>query len=333
MKILSVLLFNIGSSVCAERKLEIAVLEPEPPLVRPDLPAFPEPSGYRYASPYDSEYRPRIPDTTAVEDLPGHGTVAIYDNFNWTVTPGVSPKDLELKETWNETSWNILDLLLIMDCTGSMSAWIKHSKTTLNSVIDTIARNDSLKVRVAFVGFRDFVDDDIFAIQDFTFDIDTVKSFISKQEARGGGDLPEDVVGALYQSLQLSWHPKSIKLASVVADAPTHGDQYDGQKGEQRLIQEVKPSPSGLVLEEVVQQLKKEEIDLTLYKLNDSTEKMYESILRTNGEDWVGFVDIREDIQEAQSLGYEAISEHVASSYAEKTGDVLSHRYALKKAG
>ena len=56
-----------------------------------------------------------------------------------------------------------------MDCTGSMAPWIENSKETLTNVIDqTIDGNSNATVRVAFVGYRDFVDgDNIFSIQEW----------------------------------------------------------------------------------------------------------------------------------------------------------------------
>lgn len=148
--------------------------------------------GYRSYVPHGSyvpyDYRKNIQE----EELPGTGTLDIYKNFNWTEVTPTSDQDLELIRNWNSSDRRVLDLVLIMDCTASMSAWIEHSKTTLKSVIDDIVKeNQNLKVRVAFVGFRDFGDgNDIFSIQDFSFDIPTVKSFISQQRASGEMTFP-----------------------------------------------------------------------------------------------------------------------------------------------
>jgi len=52
-----------------------------------------------------------------------------------------------------------LDLCLILDCTGSMGSWITRSKDTLVQIIDTVkSENVGLKVRVAFVAYRDISD-------------------------------------------------------------------------------------------------------------------------------------------------------------------------------
>jgi hypothetical protein len=91
-----------------------------------------------------------------------------------------------------------LDLCLLMDCTSSMQEWIERSKETLHEIINNIkAQSKDLKVRVAFVGYRDIRDTERFCVAPFTSDLDKVKSFISKQVADGGRDWPEDVQGGL----------------------------------------------------------------------------------------------------------------------------------------
>ncbi len=94
------------------------------------------------------------------------------------------------------SSDKVLDLCLILDCTSSMGSWIQRSKETLIEIIDNVKnQNQGLKVRVCFVGYRDFCSpaNERFEIQDFTTDLNKVKNFIGKTLARGGGDGPEDV--------------------------------------------------------------------------------------------------------------------------------------------
>lgn len=183
-------------------------------------------------------------------------------------------------------------------------------------------------VRVAFVGFRDFVDgDDIFSVHDFTSDIGAIKHFISDQQASGGGDVPEDVVGAMHQVLQLSWCPGSVRLVTIIADAPTHGRNYHS-----RDMSDDYPdgSPAGLVLEDMARKFRDEKLDLTLYKLTNQTEIMY-NIIKDIGKDSVDFVDIREEIQESHDSGFDSYSESVRCAYVEKSTSVLKSR--AKKGG
>lgn len=51
---------------------------------------------------------------------------------------------------------NILELCLLLDCTGSMGSWIQRSKDTLKQIIQQVKEeNKSLTVRVCFIGYRD----------------------------------------------------------------------------------------------------------------------------------------------------------------------------------
>ena len=89
-----------------------------------------------------------------------------------------------------------LDLALICDCTGSMGSWMNRAKETLRDIIKNVLEaHKELKVRIAFVGYRDFCDgNNQFAIKDFTENIDEIRNYINSQTPMGGGDMPEDVV-------------------------------------------------------------------------------------------------------------------------------------------
>jgi len=193
----------------------------------------------------------------------------------------------------------ILDLCLIMDCTGSMASWIAHCKETLHKVIDaTVARDPNCKVRTAFVGYRDFCDKNaLFDLHDFSYDADKVKEFINNVEAKGGGDFPEDIHGGIRKALDLSWSPldDSVKLAVLVADAPTHGKKYHvGHKHDDF----PEGNPAGLVLEDLMKEMSDKEILLSLYQLNNENEVMYkamkEAYAKGEEEDGVEFVDMRD---------------------------------------
>lgn len=50
-------------------------------------------------------------------------------------------------------------------------------------------------IEVAVVGYRDFGDGNHFETIDFTPDMVEIKEFLASLSARGGGDVPEDVLG------------------------------------------------------------------------------------------------------------------------------------------
>ena len=83
-----------------------------------------------------------------------------------------------------------------------MGRWIDQSKENLKEIIDQVKKKCRITatMRVAYCGYRDFGDIgdvDHFDMLDFTEDIEEVKEKIGKSRASGGGDEPEDVIGAL----------------------------------------------------------------------------------------------------------------------------------------
>ncbi len=160
-----------------------------------------------------------------------------------------------------------------MDCTSSMSSWIARSKDTLKEIIDTVkSQNTGLKVRVAFVGYRDIKDSQRFTIQEFTEDIELVKKFISKTQATGGADMPEDVQGGLNKALNLKWIDHSIKQAFMICDAPGHGKDINGFSG----FGDDYPngSPDGFKIQEQMKTFAAKNINFTIVKVNDSCDTM-----------------------------------------------------------
>ena len=98
-----------------------------------------------------------------------------------------------------------VDLLLILDCTASMEEWIESCKQKLILIISNFRKEfkQTQKIRVAFVGYRDFghvFDQAHFKIIDYTEDLNSVIDEIKNIQAEGKGDPAEDVIGALIRA-------------------------------------------------------------------------------------------------------------------------------------
>lgn len=130
-----------------------------------------------------------------------------------------------------------LDVLFMIDATRSMDSTIKaaHDKAEdlafqLNSI------NRSASYRFGCICYRDPVDYilDIHQVFDFNPDIENFSLFLEKVEAFGGGDIPEDFVGALNSAFEkLSWNPEAKKAIIWIADAPAHGKRFCGEENHQ----------------------------------------------------------------------------------------------------
>lgn len=118
------------------------------------------------------------------------------------------------------------DIAFIVDATGSMGDELEFLKKDLLSILERLQQSQSgTEVRTGAVFYRDNGDDYITRSNDFTTASATM-SFIKKQSANGGGDLPEAVHSALETGLQkLSWNDKArARIAFLILDAPAHID-------------------------------------------------------------------------------------------------------------
>ncbi|XP_052802052.1 uncharacterized protein LOC128232507 isoform X2 [Mya arenaria] len=119
-----------------------------------------------------------------------------------------------------------LDLAFIMDTTGSMSSYIHTARENIQKVVDRIVQSSRTDIRFALIEYRDHPPaESTFVVRknDFTSSVLTMKSWLEKAEASGGGDTPEAVADALHSGTTLSWRPKAVKVAVLVSDAPPHG--------------------------------------------------------------------------------------------------------------
>ena len=102
---------------------------------------------------------------------------------------------------------------------------INFLKADLTNIITTVRnKNAEVSIRTATLFYRDEGDDYLTRASNFSSDISATVSFISQQNADGGGDYPEAVHTALETGLQqLSWREEnSIRLAFMLLDAPPH---------------------------------------------------------------------------------------------------------------
>ena len=85
-----------------------------------------------------------------------------------------------------------IDLCYVIDCTSSMSSYIKAAKEGIKHVVKKIETEyPDVEVRVAVVAYRDWCDGDKrIEYKDFA-SVSEIKDFIGTLKAFGGGDQPE----------------------------------------------------------------------------------------------------------------------------------------------
>ena len=167
-----------------------------------------------------------------------------------------------------------LDIMFIMDLTGSMGIWLSEAKKSVKGIIEEITDNNpGSKIRISFIGYRDFLDINEkrkYDNQEFTEDINEFNNFLSKLECCGGGDEPEDVVGALKEALKMKWE-SNAKYAILVCDAPCHGKQYHNISYDKFS----NGDPSGILLEDVMKQFYEKGITFYCIEINSTTKQMF----------------------------------------------------------
>lgn len=120
-----------------------------------------------------------------------------------------------------------LDVLFLIDATGSMSDEINQLKDNIQAIS---ARIDALPsqpdVRFGMVTYRDRGDEYVTRVTDFTPDVDDFADVLAQVRADGGGDYPEDLNEALSNAVhEPEWRVNdSVSLIFLVADAPPHLD-------------------------------------------------------------------------------------------------------------
>ncbi len=122
-----------------------------------------------------------------------------------------------------------LDILFILDTTGSMGEEIERLKTTIEIINANLAALSSQpRVRFGMVLYKDRDDEYRTRVIPFTEDMDKFKTDLNMVYASGGGDYPEDLQAALKDAVKaVSWNRDGIRLSFIITDATAHLTTYN----------------------------------------------------------------------------------------------------------
>ncbi len=119
-----------------------------------------------------------------------------------------------------------IDLVFVIDTTGSMGADIAAVKQSANTIIDRLSEGTQ-SYRVALVDYRDFPERTLEPSDypskldlDFSSDPDEIRSAINALTLGSGGDPPEAMWSGLMEALALDWRPGVKKVILQFGDAP-----------------------------------------------------------------------------------------------------------------
>ncbi|MEK6699616.1 MAG: VWA domain-containing protein [Nitrospirota bacterium] len=117
-----------------------------------------------------------------------------------------------------------LDILFILDTTGSMGEEIARLRQTIELInLNLTSLTSRPHVRFGMVLYRDRGDKYVTETTPLTDNLDEFRKKLNTVTADGGGDGPEDLQSALKEAVRnIDWSNKGIRLAFVITDAPPH---------------------------------------------------------------------------------------------------------------
>lgn len=150
--------------------------------------------------------------------------------LEYTNTDGEIVKETKIVTTETEftyeglnTAQNIIQLMFVIDATGSMGDEMAYIKAEVSDIISRISTaNEGVVIELSILMYRDYGDNYVTRYSDFTQNISTQQAFLAEQSANGGGDFEEAVHTAMQEAASKQWRDNSTKILIHIADAPSH---------------------------------------------------------------------------------------------------------------
>lgn len=151
----------------------------------------------------------------------GVATVWVLGKRHPTIQP------VTINETPTVTGSPTLEMVFVLDTTGSMGGLIEGAKQRIWGIVNEVMQQSSHPaVRIGLVAYRDHGDTYVTQVLPLTNDLDKVYSTLMDYRADGGGDTPEDVRQALADGVKRAgWSqgpPRPAQIIFLVGDAPPH---------------------------------------------------------------------------------------------------------------
>jgi len=119
-----------------------------------------------------------------------------------------------------------IDLVLVIDTTGSMQSVIDEVKAEVRRFIGNLQQMVPAS-RVAVVAYRDRGEEYVTKWVDFSFHTTKVQNFVSGLRADGGGDYEEAVKQAIEVAIEeLSWRKTAKRILILIGGTPPHKEDF-----------------------------------------------------------------------------------------------------------
>ena len=127
-----------------------------------------------------------------------------------------------------------IEVVFVLDTTGSMSGLIDAAKEKIWSIASTMASaQNSPDIKMGLVAYRDRGDTYVTKTVALSNDLDSMYAQLMDFQADGGGDTPESVNQALFDAVnKMQWNDdqQTYKVVFLVGDAPAHMDYQNDVK-------------------------------------------------------------------------------------------------------
>lgn len=133
------------------------------------------------------------------------------------------PRKVTLRLPTRAKPVQAVDVLLVMDTTGSMGDELRYLTAELSEILGDLGqRHPGVDIRTGLLFYRDLGDAYTVRTYPFTGDRKAVQATLARQSANGGGDFPEAMQTALQEANAYPWRDGAVKIMLLVADAPPH---------------------------------------------------------------------------------------------------------------
>lgn len=207
-----------------------------------------------------------------------------------------------------------LKVCFVLDCTSSMDPWIKAAKNKILDILEDIQKSHlDFKIYVAFIGYRDFKEKK--HVVEFTENYKLIYDCIKNIEAYGGGDQAEDVSGAYSIVNSLLWGA-DVNVVFHITDAPEHGLRYH----DNTVTDDFPDGNPVLELSEEIYDLARIGVDLTVFRLNKSTNIMF---------NWMKRIYEAVDLSNFKIIDFDCTTQSAESSFYNEVTSQLNESMTL----
>lgn len=177
----------------------------------------------------------------------------IADSYRVVVSKGDVQSEFTLEHGGGQVSWDVvledyqrstdtvrLDVLFLIDATGSMGDEIFQMQSNILAISEQIAALPAdVDVRYALVIYRDRTDNFVVQSCDFTPNVDDFQAALNRVQASGGGDYAESLNEGIHAAIHaVEWRGgDAIQMIFLVADAPPHLDYQDDYDYAQEMVE------------------------------------------------------------------------------------------------